>query len=507
MSDIGGKLLLEEGEEEAAIGETASSSKKKMKKMSSSSSVLKPSATTNTESSSSTTTDYAAQAVAAEENANERAKEISALLSASVGKKKHASSKKSVKKQVEEEIEEEVSEDGAVEKKSSKKHSSSSSSSADKTVKGSKKSDPVAIDKEELESSGIEVVGEYFDWGWWMSALSQGSQYQTTDITCENTTCTMQVCEKTKCTEYKKECETTEVCDDLGDFVKEQTASMGKSGITKKQASKALNKATEASSEVSEFEIKTSSSSSTKSHHRHLLSHHAKVADVEEVEPTHAKVHKNKHFAGFGSDAAKAAETEEVEELDEEIEEAKEEVEEEEEKVSSKSKKSSSKKSSKKSSSSSSSKKHKGDDIADTGANEFDTRHPAHIASRMSSCTTQHVAENMEFYPRVHGPANANHVYIFGGCYNDRDHETCNIPVDVNPKQCVIVHLNDKNFQEAVNACLEEAPIDGKCVQYGKESKFGILPRWDVTQVHNMQSLLADTDFNGYSGLGHFSSS
>jgi len=267
-----------------------------------------------------------------------------------------------------------------------------------------------------------------------MSALSQGSQYQTTDITCENTTCTMQVCEKTKCTEYKKECETTEVCDDLGDFVKEQTASMGKSGITKKQASKALNKATEASSEVSEFEIKTSSSSSTKSHHRHLLSHHAKVADVEEVEPTHAKVHKNKHFAGFGSDAAKAAETEEVEELDEEIEEAKEEVEEEEEKVSSKSKKSSSKKSSKKSSSSSSSKKHKGDDIADTGANEFDTRHPAHIASRMSSCTTQHVAENMEFYPRVHGPANANHVYIFGGCYNDRDHETCNIPVDVNPK-------------------------------------------------------------------------
>jgi surface protein len=503
VSDIGGKLLLleEEEEEEAAIGETAaSSSKKKMKKMSSSSSVLKPSATTNTESSSSTTTDYAAQAVAAEQNANERAKEISALLSASVGKKKHASSKKSVKKHVEEEIEEEVSEDGAVEKKSSKKHSSSSSSAADKTVKGSKKSDPVAVAKEELESSGIEVVGEYFDWGWWMSALSQGSQYQTTDITCENTTCTMQVCEKTKCTEYKKECETTEVCDDLGDFVKEQTASMGKSGITKKQASKALNKATEASSEVSEFEIKTSSSSSTKSHHRHLLSHHAKVADVEEVESTHAKVHKNKHFAGFGSDAAKAAETEEVEELDEEIEEAKEEVEEEEEKVSSKSKKSSSKKSSKKSSSSSSSKKHKGDDIADTGAYEFDTRHPAHIASRMSSCTTQHVAENMEFYPRVHGPANANHVYIFGGCYNDRDHETCNIPVDVNPKQCVIVHLNDKNFQEAVNACLEEAPIDGKCVQYGKESKFGILPRWDVTQVHNMQKAFADTDFNGYLG-------
>ena len=121
---------------------------------------------------------------------------------------------------LEEEIEEEVSEDSAVEKKSSKKHSSSSASAAaDKTVKGSKKSDPVAVAKEELESSGIEVVGEYFDWGWWMSALSQGSQYQTTDITCENTTCTMQVCEKTKCTEYKKECETTEVCDDLGDFV------------------------------------------------------------------------------------------------------------------------------------------------------------------------------------------------------------------------------------------------------------------------------------------------
>jgi hypothetical protein len=47
---------------------------------------------------------------------------------------------------------------------------------------------------------------------------------------------------------------------------------------------------------------------------------------------------------------------------------------------------------------------------------------------------------------------------------------------------------------------LEEAPIDGKCVQYGKESKFGILPRWDVTQVHNMQKAFADTDFNGYLG-------
>ena len=508
VSDIGGKLLFnEEEEEEAAIGKgekeagSKTSKKKGSSSSSSSSSVSKATSTTETAS-----TDYAAQAAAAEQNANERAKEITALLSASIGKKKHGSnsakSAKSAKKQVEEEIEEEVSEEGLVEENtsSSKKHSSS----VKKTVKGSKKSDPAAVASEELESSGIQVVGEYFDWGWWMSALSQGTQYQTTDITCENTTCTMQVCEKTKCTEYKKECESTEMCDDLGDFVKEQTASMGKSGITKKQAAKALEEATKASSEVSEFQIQTTSSSSKKSHHRHLLSHHhhhaTEEVSEEEVKPTHVKVHNHKHFAGFGSDALQEDETSEEGDLDEELEEAQEEFEEEEE-VPSKSKKTSSKKSSKKSSSSKHhSKHHEEDSIADTGADEFDVRHPAHIASRMSGCTTQHVAENMEFYPRVHGPANANHVYIFGGCYADRDHATCNIPIDVNPKQCVIVRLNDKNFQEAVNACLEEAPVDGKCVNYGKESKYGILPRWDVTQVHNMQRAFADTEFNGYLG-------
>jgi surface protein len=510
VSDIGGKLLFhEEMEEEAAIGEgeteAASTTSKKKSSSSSSSSSSVSSATSTTETAS---TDYAAQAAAAEQNANERAKEITALLSASIGKKKHGSnsakSAKSVKKQVEEEIEEEVSEEGEVEENtsSSKKHSYS----VKKTVKGSKKSDPAAVASEELESSGIQVVGEYFDWGWWMSALSQGTQYQTTDITCENTTCTMQVCEKTKCTEYKKECETTEMCDDLGDFVKEQTASMGKSGITKKQAAKALDEATKASSEVSEFQIQSTSSSSKKSHHRHLLSHHhhhaTEEVSEEEVKPTHGKAHEHKHFAGFGSDALQEDETSEEGELDEELEEAQEEFEEEEEEeVPSKSKKTSSKKSSKKSSSSKHhSKHHEEDSIADTGANEFDVRHPAHIASRMSGCTTQHVAENMEFYPRVHGPANANHVYIFGGCYADRDHATCNIPIDVNPKQCVIVRLNDNNFQEAVNACLDEAPVDGKCVNYGKESKYGILPRWDVTQVHNMQRAFADTEFNGYLG-------
>jgi len=450
-----------------------------------------------------TSTDYAAQAAAAEQNASERAKEISALLSASVGKKKHSSSSaKKAKKEVDEEMEGDVlEEEGNIDVENNKPSSKKKSSS--KTMKGSKKSDPAAVASDELESSGIEVVGEYFDWGWWMSALSQGSQYQTTDITCENTTCTMQVCEKTKCTEYKKECETTAMCDDLGDFVKEQTASMGKSGITKKQAAKALDEATKASSEVSEFQIKMSSK---KSHHRHLLSskHHSKEVGEDPAATTHVKTHKNKHFSGFGSDAAKAAaeEEEEVEEIDEEIEETKHEQEEEEEKekVSSKSKKSSSKRSSSKKSSSSS-KHHKSSRAtADTGANEFDTRHPAHIASKMSSCTTQHVVDNMELHPRVHGPANANHVYIFGGCYSDRDHETCKIPVDVSPKQCVIVHLNDKNFQEAVDACLEEAPIDGKCVEYGKKSKYGILPRWDVTRVYNMQRAFADTEFNGYLG-------
>ena len=494
VSDIGGKLMMGPNDEDGdggGVEEAATHGGKE-----------------------TTSTDYAAQAAAAEQNVSERAKEISALLkSASVGKKKKhsSSSAKKAKKEVDEEMEGDVSEEEEEEgnidvennKPSSKKNSSS------KTMKGSKKSDPAAVASDELESSGIEVVGEYFDWGWWMSALSQGSQYQTTDITCENTTCTMQVCEKTKCTEYKKECETTAMCDDLGDFVKEQTASMGKSGITKKQAAKALDEATKASSEVSEFQIKMSSK---KSHHRHLLSskHHSKeVVEDPAATTTHVKTHKNKHFSGFGSDAAKAAaaEEEEVKEIDEEIEEAKheqdeeEEEEEEEEKVSSKSKKSSSKRSSSKKSSSSS-KHHKSsrDDIADTGTNEFDTRHPAHIASKMSSCTTQHVVDNMEFHPRVHGPANANHVYIFGGCYSDRDHETCKIPVDVNPKQCVNVHLNDKNFQEAVDACLEEAPIDGKCVEYGKKSKYGILPRWDVTRVHNMQKAFADTEFNGYLG-------
>ena len=156
VSDIGGKLMMGPNDEDGdggGVEEAATHGGKE-----------------------TTSTDYAAQAAAAEQNVSERAKEISALLkSASVGKKKKhsSSSAKKAKKEVDEEMEGDVSEEEEEEgnidvennKPSSKKNSSS------KTMKGSKKSDPAAVASDELESSGIEVVGEYFDWGWWMSAF------------------------------------------------------------------------------------------------------------------------------------------------------------------------------------------------------------------------------------------------------------------------------------------------------------------------------------------------
>jgi len=501
VSDIGGrvagsasKLIQEEEvagdyaeEEEAAIGEEAA----KPVTTTTTTTAAKPAASKDPVQDGSHI-DYAAQANESENLSEKREAEMQALLSqeSEMGhaekKKKTSSSKaKTASVEVVEEVVEEVDASG---KKTSKKHSSKKV-----VVDADAEGDADAL-------KGVEVLGEYFDWGWWMSALSQGTQYQTTDITCQDAICTMQVCEKTKCTEYKKECSTTEQCDDLGDFVKEQTASMGKAGIKKSDANKAYDEAIKASTEVSEYEIKpatvaAASTTSTKSHHRHLLSKHHAVVVAEEGEEEKAKpepvvVVESKHFKGFGHDAKTKEPAVVV-------------VEEEAPVVVEKSTKKSVKKSSSSSSPSkstkSSKKKHVSDDvIADVGGDEFSIRHPEHMAARMSSCTTQHVYEEMEFYPRVHGTA--NHAYIFGGCYNDRDLETCSAPVDVHPAQCVIVKLTDKNFKEAVKACLEEAPIDGKCVEYGKESKFGILPRWDVSGVHNMQEAFADTEFNGYLG-------
>jgi surface protein len=46
--------------------------------------------------------------------------------------------------------------------------------------------------------------------------------------------------------------------------------------------------------------------------------------------------------------------------------------------------------------------------------------------------------------------------------------------------------LTDSTFHSAISECLEEAPIDGLCVDYGSTSGYGVLPDWDVSQVVNM---------------------
>merc|ERR1711959_871602 len=47
---------------------------------------------------------------------------------------------------------------------------------------------------------------------------------------------------------------------------------------------------------------------------------------------------------------------------------------------------------------------------------------------------------------------------------------------------------NDQ-FKDAVGKCLTEAPVDGRCTQYGASSGYGEMPDWDVSKVTDMRAV------------------
>ena len=59
--------------------------------------------------------------------------------------------------------------------------------------------------------------------------------------------------------------------------------------------------------------------------------------------------------------------------------------------------------------------------------------------------------------------------------------------------------LTDANLTDAIENCLDEAPVDGLCSRYGLiTTKFGTMPNWDMSQVTTLNKAFKDaTEFNG----------
>ena len=58
--------------------------------------------------------------------------------------------------------------------------------------------------------------------------------------------------------------------------------------------------------------------------------------------------------------------------------------------------------------------------------------------------------------------------------------------------------LTDANLTDAIENCLDEAPVDGLCSRYGLiTTKYGTMPNWDMSQVTNLREAFKDKiEFN-----------
>ena len=56
-----------------------------------------------------------------------------------------------------------------------------------------------------------------------------------------------------------------------------------------------------------------------------------------------------------------------------------------------------------------------------------------------------------------------------------------------------------ERLTDAIENCLDEAPVDGLCSRYGLiTTKFGTMPNWDMSRVTNLREAFKDaTEFNG----------
>jgi hypothetical protein len=123
--------------------------------------------------------------------------------------------------------------------------------------------------------------------------------------------------------------------------------------------------------------------------------------------------------------------------------------------------------------------------------------YPVQFISTMASCNTKHELEDTEYYPRK-GVANpmGNNVFVFGACRSDLPQ--CGNPAQRHPGTCQVPKPDDDTFKLAVKACLDEDPVEGNCHKFAKQSEFGVMSMWDVSQVTDMTEAFADQDrFNG----------
>ena len=67
--------------------------------------------------------------------------------------------------------------------------------------------------------------------------------------------------------------------------------------------------------------------------------------------------------------------------------------------------------------------------------------------------------------------------------------------------------LTDVSFAAAIESCLQEDPVFGRCYTYGytyEGDAFGTLPEWDVSRVTNMMEAFYKKDGLGGNLYGNF---
>ena len=65
------------------------------------------------------------------------------------------------------------------------------------------------------------------------------------------------------------------------------------------------------------------------------------------------------------------------------------------------------------------------------------------------------------------------------------------------PPLLLLAYLTDDIFHDSVAGCLDEAPVDGECTNFGESSGFGTMPNWDVSRVTDMSdTFYAQGKFN-----------
>ena len=97
---------------------------------------------------------------------------------------------------------------------------------------------------------------------------------------------------------------------------------------------------------------------------------------------------------------------------------------------------------------------------------------------------------------------------MFSGATTFETKYRCDFSTSGSPKSCLCkgenCYLTDNNFHFAVEKCLEEAPRNGLCANWGKNfTNYGLMPNWDTSRITNMDGKV-DSEFVGFGGRSSF---